>query len=120
MCNVVPLVLSMFNLFMKRNFLPQSFLLHWKDQLNSQYNFCDRRFVTALLFEILNFICFENNTTSGVIVHNHCQKSCIYLKSTQDITQGQHALLPSTSSCPVYFESYRALRLFSTVTFPRI
>ena len=37
-------------------FSPTIFLLHWKDQLKSLNNFFDRIFVTALLFEILNFV----------------------------------------------------------------
>ena len=59
--------------FMKRNFLPH-FFIALKDQLKSQYNFFNRIFVTALLFEIFNFIWFKNNTTSDVIVHNHLSK----------------------------------------------
>ena len=54
------------------------FLLHWKDQLKSLYNFYDRIFVTALLFELFNFIRFENDTTSDIILHNERLLDCCF------------------------------------------
>ena len=59
--------------FMKRNFLPH-FFVALERSVKITGNFFDRIFVTALLFEIFNFILFENNTTSDVIVHNHFSK----------------------------------------------
>ena len=59
-------------------FSPTIFLLHWKDHLKSLYNFFDRIFVTALLFEIFNFILFENYLTSDVILHSERLLDCLF------------------------------------------
>ena len=48
-------------------------------------NSFDGIFITVLLLEIFCFICYENNTTSDVILHDFL-KSVIDLKSSQNIT----------------------------------
>ena len=60
---------------MKRNFSPSIFLLHWKDQLKSQYNFFDRMFGNCLNISRY-LILFELKITQPVtsIVHNHFSK----------------------------------------------
>ena len=63
-----------YNVPMKRNFLQFSYCLGKVSQNHCITNFFDRIFVTALLFEIFNFILFENDTTSDVILHNHFSK----------------------------------------------
>ena len=60
-------------MFMKRNFLQQ--LVDCIGKISQNHNFFDRIFITVLLVEILNFISYENNTTSDVILQITFQKS---------------------------------------------
>ena len=44
--------------------------LHWKDNLNSQYIFFCRIFVTVSFVSIFKFIDYANNTTCDITLHN--------------------------------------------------
>ena len=52
--------------------------LHWKHNLNSQYNLFCRIFVTLLLVETFNFIGYANYTTCDITLHNDSQCESLF------------------------------------------